>query len=108
MVVNVDTGYLISSKLRHPNVVDCIGVLHAPWLGIVTEYVQGGTLRELLATSQINDWFRGKIALEIARGLAFLHANCIYHRDIKPEKMMVKSTHFSVLDFTNEFSGSFI
>ena len=37
--------------------------------------------------------FRTKLALDVAKGMNFLHTNNIYHRDLKPDNMLVISPH---------------
>jgi serine/threonine-protein kinase len=86
--------------LNHPNVLAVFDVgTHegAPYL--VTEFLEGETLRERLAhpltLADVLDY-----AVQIASGLAAAHEKGIVHRDIKPENVFVRSDGFvKVLDF---------
>lgn len=73
--------------LNHPNVVALKGVcLKPPKLCIVMEYARGGSLNRILAGRKIPpdvlvDW-----AIQVARGMHYLHAGArhsIIHRDLK-------------------------
>jgi WD40 repeat protein/serine/threonine protein kinase len=97
------------SRLRHPNIITIhdIGAeqtdrseLHF----IVTEFVEGQTLREYLKQPRSHapgDW-RGAvdIAIQIAAALQAAHTAGVIHRDIKPENVVIqKDGHVKVLDF---------
>ena len=93
-------AYAVSS-LKHSNIITIheigqSGDLHF----IVTELVEGETLRELLANEPIG-WRRAvRIASQIAAGLSVAHTAGIIHRDIKPENVIVQTNdHVKVLDF---------
>jgi Tol biopolymer transport system component len=89
------------SSLNHPNILSLHEVgTHEGVYYIVTELLEGQTLRGLLkhggpAPRQAVDY-----AIQIARGLAAAHERGIIHRDLKPENVFV--THdgrVKVLDF---------
>ena len=55
--------------------------------------LQGGDLRQALSTEpphRVSWWNGGKpIAMDVARGLAFLHANKCIHRDLKSKNILL-------------------
>jgi len=85
--------------VRHPNVVrtldgDMLVVDEKPYCFLVMEYVEGRTLRELLAElGRVPEALLRELALQIAAGLAAIHAASIVHRDIKPENVLITSDH---------------
>jgi tRNA A-37 threonylcarbamoyl transferase component Bud32 len=91
----------LAGSLNHPNIVAVHDVgSHEGSPYIVTELLQGETLRERLArgrvsTSQAIDW-----GVQIAEGLAAAHQRGIVHRDLKPENVfLTRSGHVKLLDF---------
>lgn len=95
------------SRVHHKNLVDLVGFCFQQGEGmLVYEYVPNGTLREgLSGESGIQlDWIsRLRIALDSARGLAYLHefANPpIIHRDIKSSNILLDANlNAKVADF---------
>ena len=90
-----------ASALNHPNILVIHEIGEAEGVNyIVSEHVDGKTLRELDAqfrekTSQVLD-----IVIQIASALAAAHNGGIVHRDIKPENVMVRPDGYvKVLDF---------
>src|SRR5438067_559141 len=78
---------LAAAGLNHPNIlaVHDIGIHEgAPY--IVSELLEGGTLRETIASGpsvrKVLD-----LAVQIAKGLAAAHEKGIVHRDLKPENL---------------------
>jgi serine/threonine protein kinase len=89
------------SALNHPNILTIYDVGHVGDVHfIATEYIDGETLRQRLATRQIEAPEALDIAVQIARALSAAHAAGIVHRDLKPEYVMVRRDGYTkVLDF---------
>ena len=67
---------------------------------IVTELVEGVTLRERLEEGPLPIPEAIEIALQVTSALAAAHARGLVHRDIKPENVMLRPDGYvKVLDF---------
>src|SRR5262249_5748222 len=67
---------------------------------IATEFVDGQTLRQLLAVNAMKPAGVLEIAVQTAGALTAAHDAGIVHRDIKPENVMVRHDGYvKVLDF---------
>jgi eukaryotic-like serine/threonine-protein kinase len=67
---------------------------------VVTEYVDGVTLRQHLAGRRLKLHDVLDVAIQVAAALDAAHRAGIVHRDIKPENVMVRRDHtVKVLDF---------
>ena len=90
-----------ASSLNHPNivVVHDFGELDGrPF--IVTELVEGVTLRERLKEGPLPIREAIEVALQVTSALAAAHARGLVHRDIKPENVMLRPDGYvKVLDF---------
>jgi Tol biopolymer transport system component len=87
--------------LDHPNVlvVHDVGV-HEGLPYLVTELLQGETLRERLRDGGLPPRRALEIAIHVARGLSAAHDKGIVHRDLKPENVFVtRDGRAKVLDF---------
>ena len=74
----------IMGQLRHPNVVALYGIVLQPEYCMVMELLENGSLYSVLHSKRELDWdLRQRIALDMSRGLAFLHSKKILHRDLK-------------------------
>ena len=74
----------IMAELRHPNVVALYGIVLQPEYCMVMELLENGSLYSVLHSKRALDWdLRQRIALDMSRGLAFLHSKKILHRDLK-------------------------
>ncbi len=90
-----------ASSLNHPHIV----VIHdfgeldgRPF--IVTEFIEGETLRQRLQRGALTVTDVIDIASQVASALAAAHARGIVHRDVKPENVMVRPDGYvKVLDF---------
>lgn len=88
-------------SLNHPNIVAVYDVgdyRGAPFL--VSEYLDGETLRTRLQAGPLRSTDVVAIALDVARGLAAAHARGIVHRDLKPENVFIgQDGAVKILDF---------
>src|SRR5438034_601578 len=87
--------------LNHPNIliIHDFGT-HAGSPYIVSELLEGETLRERLRAGALPARKAIDYALQIARGLAAAHEKGIVHRDLKPENLFVtRDGRLKILDF---------
>jgi len=90
-----------AGALNHPNilVIHHIG-LHNSSPYIVSELLEGETLRDRLAGGALPQRKATDYALQIAKGLAAAHEKGIVHRDIKPENIFITlDGRVKILDF---------
>ena len=90
-----------ASALNHPNILTVHDVGVAEGISyVVSELLEGETLREVLEGSALPARRAGDYAIQIAHGLAAAHEKGIVHRDLKPENLFVtKDGRVKVLDF---------
>ncbi|MCI0392484.1 MAG: protein kinase [Acidobacteria bacterium] len=90
-----------ASALNHPNIITIHEISEANGVPfIVTEYVEGQTLRRLLEGGRLRPEEALDIATQVASALEAAHHAHIIHRDIKPENIMLRPDGYvKVLDF---------
>ncbi len=89
------------AALNHPNIL----ILHdigthngAPYL--VTELLEGQSLRDLLAEGPLPIRTAMDIGVQVAEGLAAAHEKGVVHRDLKPDNLFItKDGRVKILDF---------
>ena len=105
---------LLTSALRHPNIVNFVGACWSQELVcLVLEWATKGSLADLLRTPSLR-WDEPllKLAQDAARGMVYLHGRefmdeetgklkrCILHRDIKPDNALITEfTNCKLTDF---------
>jgi hypothetical protein len=89
------------AALNHPNILSVHDVGEQDGVHfIVTELLEGATLRHELERGALPPRRATEYAAQIARGLAAAHEKGIVHRDVKPENLFVtKDGHVKILDF---------
>src|SRR5437016_2466279 len=90
-----------AGALNHPNILVIFHIgTHAGAPYIVSELLEGETLRERMAGTALPQRKAIDYALQIAHGLAAAHAKGIVHRDLKPENLFVTNDgRVKILDF---------
>jgi serine/threonine protein kinase/tetratricopeptide (TPR) repeat protein len=90
-----------ASALNHPNVVTIYDIgQEGETRYIAMEFVEGRTLRAILAEGPLPVPRLLNLAAQAAEALAKAHAGGIVHRDLKPENLMITSDGLvKILDF---------
>ncbi len=90
-----------ASALNHPNILAVFDVgSHEGVHYVVSELLEGDTLRDCLGTGGLPARKATDYAVQIAQGLAAAHEKGIVHRDLKPENLFVtKEGRVKILDF---------
>ncbi|KAH9655016.1 serine/threonine-protein kinase STY46 [Citrus sinensis] len=90
----------IMRKVRHKNVVQFIGACtKPPSLCIVTEFMSGGSVYDYL--HKLKGVFKLpsllKVAIDVSKGMNYLHQNNIIHRDLKAANLLMDENEVSLL-----------
>ena len=90
-----------ASSLNHPNIVTVHDFGTEDGMSyIVSELVQGESLRDVIKAGAVPMKRLLGIAAQIAEGLAAAHESGIVHRDLKPENIMItRDGRVKILDF---------
>jgi Tol biopolymer transport system component len=90
-----------ASRLNHPSILAIYDIgTHDGSPYIVSELLEGETLRERLASGPLTLPKVIDFAVQIARGLGEAHDKGITHRDLKPENLFItRNERVKILDF---------
>ncbi|XP_051501637.1 mitogen-activated protein kinase kinase kinase 11-like [Myxocyprinus asiaticus] len=90
---NVQNEARLFAMLQHPNIITLKGVcLQEPNLCLIMEYASGGALSRALAGRRIPPHVLVNWAVQIARGMLYLHNEAIVpviHRDLKSNNILL-------------------
>ncbi|KAK2974870.1 hypothetical protein RJ640_020785 [Escallonia rubra] len=93
----------ILRKVRHKNVVQFIGAsTRPPSLCIVTEFMSGGSVYDFLRKQKgiLKLPALLKVAIDVSKGMNYLHQNNIIHRDLKAANLLMDENEvIKVADF---------
>ena len=90
-----------ASALNHPNIITIHEIgREGDTHFIATEFIEGRTLREIIAAGNLQLRESLEIAVQIAGALQAAHAAGVVHRDVKPENVMARGDGLvKLLDF---------
>lgn len=84
-----------AARLNHPGIVTLFEFTHHEFGAdggrafLVSELIEGDTVRELIDRRLLNDRDVGEIGADVCEALDHAHARGVVHRDIKPANLMV-------------------
>lgn len=87
----------ILKSCNHPNILGFIGIVfvNKSKFYMITELCEGGDLNNWIKNPNNSKWLKTNIfevtelALDIAKGIEYLHRNEIIHRDLKPANILM-------------------
>ena len=90
-----------AGKLTHPHIVTVYDVGEDLGMSyIVMEFVEGHTLAQLMKKQRLSVPQIKHVIYNAGLGLAYAHENGVYHRDVKPDNIMLSKTGaVKVMDF---------
>ncbi|KAG7857728.1 hypothetical protein KL939_002984 [Ogataea angusta] len=81
---------LVMKGSKHKNIVNFIeAYLMKKDLWVVMEYMEGGSLTDIVTHSVMTERQMGAVCRETLQGLKFLHSKGIIHRDIKSDNILL-------------------
>ncbi|KAG0224788.1 signal transducing kinase of the PAK [Actinomortierella wolfii] len=92
---------LVMKESSHKNIVNYIdSFLYRGDLWVVMEYMEGGSLTEVVTTNEMADAQIGAVCRETLLGLEHLHSKGVIHRDIKSDNVLLSlSGDIKLTDF---------
>lgn len=98
------------ARLHHPNIVRFYGIiLHAQHAYLITEFVPETLATRIKENAEASRQSRRRprfdvaeyydLCLGTARGLEYLHARRVAHRDVKPSNVLCEGHHAKLCDF---------
>ncbi|CAN8179597.1 unnamed protein product, partial [Coccothraustes coccothraustes] len=77
---------------RNPNLINYLGsYLLGEELWLVMEFMDGGTLSDVISKTHLSEDEIAAISRECLQGLDFLHSNHVIHRDVKSDNILLRT-----------------
>lgn len=81
---------LVMKRSKHPNIVNFHDAyIYRGDLWIVMDYMEGGSLTDVISHNMMTEPQIGAVCRETLRGLLHLHASGVIHRDIKSDNILL-------------------
>ncbi|XP_066427128.1 serine/threonine-protein kinase PAK 3-like [Molothrus aeneus] len=81
---------LLLKDKKNPNIVNSLdSFLVDGDLWLVMEYMDGGTLRDVVRQTRMDEGEMAAVSRECLQGLDFLHSNRVIHRDLKSSNILL-------------------
>ncbi|KAM7023614.1 serine/threonine-protein kinase PAK 1-like [Acridotheres tristis] len=82
---------MLMEKNRNPNLVTCLdSYLVDKQFWLVMEYMDGGTLRDVISKMYLSEDEMAAVSRECLQGLDFLHLNGIIHQNVKSCNILLR------------------
>ncbi|XP_039946968.1 serine/threonine-protein kinase PAK 1-like [Hirundo rustica] len=83
---------MVMRMSRNPNLVHCVdSYLVDKQFWLVMEYMDGGTLSDVISKTYLSEDEMAAISRECLQGLDFLHSNHVIHRDVKSRNILLRT-----------------
>ncbi|CAK9157533.1 unnamed protein product [Ilex paraguariensis] len=104
LVKQFNREVILLSRLHHQNVIKFVAACRKPPVYcVITEYLSEGSLRAYLHKLEHRSLPLQKLvtlALDIARGMEYIHSQGVIHRDLKPENILINQEfQLKIADF---------
>jgi p21-activated kinase 1 len=84
---------LVMRASGHTNIVNLIdSILYKNELWVVMEYMEGGSLTDVVMANLMTEGQIAAVSRETAQGLQYLHEHGVIHRDIKGDHVLLSLT----------------
>ncbi|KAM4898539.1 serine/threonine-protein kinase PAK 3-like [Sylvia borin] len=92
MMQDIATEITVMMRNRSPNVVNYLdSYLVREELWLVMEYMDGGTLYNIINDTRMYEDEIAVVSRECLQGLDFLHSNHVIHRDLKSDNILLRT-----------------